>query len=160
VVERHETRTGERDRALGSRPAAGVARALDGRMAQVNAALPAPEREVLALLHGGRLDYAAVAELLGVSPAAVAELAGLARLRIARAGGARCSLDLDPACRAELVRQAARLDHEPADSSPDASCAACALRWTAMRAGDVAYRAWEPPSASASALRDRMPSFE
>jgi hypothetical protein len=108
-----------------------------------NAALPGPEREVLALLTESGFGYATIGELLGVGSHAVAEIAGRARLRLA----ALTPADLPDACRAQLPHQAGRIDGE-AVPSPDpthpASCPVCIKALEAMRAADTAYRAWEP----------------
>jgi hypothetical protein len=108
-----------------------------------NAALPGPEREVLALLAESGFGYARIGELLGVGPEVVAEIAARARLRLA----ALTPADLPGACRAQLPHQAGRIDGETVPS-PDpahpASCRLCSDTFEAMRAADAAYRAWEP----------------
>ena len=59
-------------------------------MHAANAALPGPEREVLALLAESGLGYDGIAELLGVRRIDVAALAAAARLRLAGAAAERC----------------------------------------------------------------------
>jgi hypothetical protein len=123
-----------------------------------NAALPGPEREVLALLAGSGLGYARIGELLGIGPHAVAEIAARARLRLAGLAPG----DLPDACRARLPHQAGRLDGEavPApDPAHPVSCPACANALEAMRGADAAYRAWEPaamPDVLRADLRARL----
>ena len=103
-----------------------------------NAALPGPEREVLALLAESGLGYDGIAALLGVTRADVGALAAAARLRLAGAEG--------EGCRAQLPRLAGLIDGEVL-AAPDhpAGCPACAVAEEAMRRADAAYRAWQPP---------------
>ena len=119
-----------------------------------NAALPGPEREVLALLAESGFGYAGIGELLGLRPEAVAELAAGARLRLAGSGPG----ELPDACRAQLPHLAATIDGE-AIASPDpahlSSCPACANAREAMRAAAAAYDAWRPPGMP-DELRSRL----
>ena len=59
-----------------------------------NAALPGPEREVLALLAESGLGYDGIAALLGVTRADVGALAAAARLRLAGAEAEGCRAQL------------------------------------------------------------------
>jgi hypothetical protein len=112
----------------------------------VNAALPGPEREVLALLAESWLGYAGIAELLGLDRAGVAEIAARARLRLA-------GVEVAGGCREHLSRLAARIDGEdPGEVEP--ACPRCAGTLEAMRAADAAYRAWDPGEMPAE-LRER-----
>ena len=52
-------------------------------MRSVNAALPGPEREVLALLVESGLGYDGIGQLLGIDRVGVASIAARARLRLA-----------------------------------------------------------------------------
>ncbi|MBE2318623.1 hypothetical protein DVA67_021775 [Solirubrobacter sp. CPCC 204708] len=104
-----------------------------------NAALPGPEREVLALLAESGFGYDGIAELLGITRADVGELAASARLRLAEAP------PVPEPCRAQLPRLAGMIDSEVLPA-PDhgAGCASCAAALDAMRRADAAYRAWQP----------------
>jgi hypothetical protein len=104
-----------------------------------NAALPGPEREVLALLAESGLGYDGVAELMGLTPAAVGSLAATARLRLAEAA------PVPERCRPQLPRLAGLIDGETlAAPNHPARCPDCAAAEEAMRRADAAYRAWQP----------------
>ena len=122
--------------------------------AAANAALPGPEREVLALLAESGFGYAAVGELLGLRPDAVAALAADARLRLATGAPD----DVPDACRAQLPHLVATIDGE-ALASPDpahlSTCPVCADALAAMRAAAAAYDAWRPPGMP-DAVRARL----
>ena len=108
-------------------------------IADANASLPGPEREVLALLVESGLGYEEIGGLLGVDAAAVAAIAARARLRLARGSVPR----LDAACTAELPLLAARIDGAaPGSSAHGEECAVCRANLDAMRAVDAEYRAW------------------
>ena len=103
-----------------------------------NAALPGPEREVLALLAESGLGYDGIAELLGITRTDVGALAAAARLRLA---GAEAE-----GCRAQLPRLAGLIDGEVlASPAHPADCAAGPAAEEAMRRADAAYCAWQPP---------------
>ena len=107
-------------------------------IAEATAALPGPEREVLALLAESGLGYAAIGELLGVDAATVAAIAGRARLRLA-------GVEAPAACAARVPWLAAGVDGErleDAGASHPAGCEDCAALQAAMREADAAYRAW------------------
>lgn len=107
-------------------------------MHAANAALPGPEREVLALLAESGLGYAGVGDLLGITREDVAALAASARLRLAGA-------EIAAACRPQLPRLAGLIDGERVDAPPhEPGCPACASALEAMRTADAAYRAWDP----------------
>jgi hypothetical protein len=105
-------------------------------IASVNADLPGPEREVLALLAESGLGYAGIAELLGIDRASVAAIAACARLRLA-------GVEVASGCREHLAGLAARIDGEDL-GGPELACPRCAGTLEAMRVADAAYRAWDP----------------
>ena len=105
-------------------------------MRTVHAALPGPEREVLALLVESGLGYDGIGRLLGVDRAGVAAIAARARLRLA-------GVEAPSGCREHVAALAARLDGEDV-ASPDPGCPSCPALLQAMREADAAYRAWEP----------------
>ncbi len=108
-------------------------------IAEANASLPGPEREVLALLVESGLGYEDIGALLGIDAPAVAAIAARARLRLA--GGAVPGLE--PDCLAELPFLAARIDGvAPGGSGHGERCRVCRANLDAMRAADVEYRAW------------------
>ena len=108
-------------------------------IAEANASLPGPEREVLALLVESALGYEEIGALLGVDAPAVAAIAARARLRMARGAVPR----LEDACVAELPLLAAQIDGAaPGGSAHGERCAVCRANLDAMRAVDAEYRAW------------------
>jgi len=108
-------------------------------IAEANASLPGPEREVLALLAESGLGYEEIGALLGIDAAAVAGIAARGRLRLARGAVPR----LGAACDAELPLLAAQVDGAaPGGSAHGEACAVCRANLDAMRAADVEYRAW------------------
>jgi hypothetical protein len=120
-------------------------------MPSVNAALPGPEREVLALLVESGLGYDGIGQLLGIDRVGVASIAARARLRLA-------GVKPPSRCRDHVAHLAARIDGEDV-ASPEPLCAACPGLLEAMRAADAAYRAWEPgamPAAVRSRIRDGL----
>src|SRR5215218_3584903 len=103
-------------------------------IAEANAGLPGPEREVLALVVESGLGYAEIGALLGIDAPAVAAIAAPGRLRLARGAVPR----LDDACVAELPLLAAQIDGAPAGGSAHGEgCAVCRANLAAMRAADV-----------------------
>jgi hypothetical protein len=108
-------------------------------IAEANASLPGPEREVLALLAESGLGYAGIGALLGIDAPAVAAIAARARLRLAWGDVP----ELAPDCVAELPFLAAQIDDAAtAGSAHGERCAACRANLAAMRAADADYRAW------------------
>lgn len=117
-----------------------------------NAALPGPEREVLALLAESGLGYDGIAELLGLTGVDVAALAAAARLRLA--GGA----PVPERCREQLPHLAGLIDGEPItarDPLHVGGCPTCARTLAVMREADADYRAWQP-APMPPALRRRL----
>jgi hypothetical protein len=109
-------------------------------MHAANAALPGPEREVLALLAESGLGYDGIAELLGVRRIDVAALAATARLRIAGAAAP------PERCLPHLPHLAGVIDGErvpAADPAHVAACEHCAAALAAMRGADADYRNWQ-----------------
>ena len=108
-------------------------------IAEANASLPGPEREVLALLVESGLGYDQIGALLGIDAAAVAAIAARARLRLIGGSVPR----LDAACVAELPLLAARIDGAaPGGSAHGDRCPVCRANLDAMRTADAEYRAW------------------
>ena len=112
------------------------------RMPAVNAALPGPEREVLALLAEDELGYEEISWVLGIATGDVAALGGSGRLRMARALGLDASEAPGGPGHLDLGRLSASIDGDDRDAGHLRSCPPCRRLHVAMRAADRIYRNW------------------